>query len=214
MPLAVELVQQTIRRLLHPYQDWLRSLAIRPEMLFSYLHRKNPDVTYDAIKAALSVGAFNRLHHFCAQVIGSRGAVITTNFDMMIEEALNAAVPYESSTLECRSTAAVLFKIHGTIEDPASLGLTIDRWELAWVRNEPKAFTSSSRAESSLSSATAETISSTFFRLCVQPITTGSSGSFTITPGHGDGRSRRSLSYARCRERHFGAATRAKLQKR
>lgn len=97
-------------------------------MLFSYLYRKDPDATFEAIAAALSPGAFNRLHHFCAQVIKRRGAVITTNFDMMIEQALDAgAIPYDRGTLGCSSKDAILFKIHGSIDNPASLALTIDQ---------------------------------------------------------------------------------------
>ena len=128
LPLAAALVQRTTHRLLHPYEGWLRALTLRPEMLFSYLYRKNAPVTFDAIRDALSTGAFNRLHHFCAQVIERRGAVITTNFDTLIEAALEAgAIPFHRSTSTSRFRNAVLFKIHGSADDPASLALTIDQ---------------------------------------------------------------------------------------
>lgn len=128
LPLAADLVQQTIHRLLRPYESWLRPLAIRPEMLFSYLYRKDAVATFDAIRQALSTGGFNRLHDFCAQVIERGGAVVTTNFDTLIEAALHArAIAFHRSTLACRVRNEVLFKIHGSIDDAASLALTIDQ---------------------------------------------------------------------------------------
>ena len=128
LPLAAELVQQTIHRLLCPYESWLQSLTIRPEMLFSYLYRKDAVATLDAIRQALSTGAFNLLHDFCAQVIERGGAVITTNFDTLIESALDArAIAFHRSTLACRVGNSVLFKIHGSIDDAASLAFTIDQ---------------------------------------------------------------------------------------
>ena len=128
LPLAADLVQQTIGRLLRPYESWLRSLAIRPEMLFSYLYRKDAVATFNAIRQALSAGGFNRVHDFCAQVIGRGGAVITTNFDTLIEAALDArSIAFHRSTQACRNTNSVLFKIHGSIDDAASLAFTIDQ---------------------------------------------------------------------------------------
>lgn len=128
LPLAANLVQWTIHRLLHPHESWLRSMAIRPEMLFSYLYRRNAPAAFAAIREALSSGAFNPLHHFCAQVIRRRGAVITTNFDTLIEAALEScSIPYHRSVRTSRVRNAVLFKIHGSIDDPASLALTIEQ---------------------------------------------------------------------------------------
>lgn len=128
LPLAADLVQLTVQRLLEPYDRWLRSLTIRPEMLFAYLYRQDPLATFDAIRTDLSSRRFNQLHDFGAQIIERRGAVITTNFDTLIEAALEErANPFHRSVRTCDFASSVLFKIHGSIDDPASLGLTIDQ---------------------------------------------------------------------------------------
>lgn len=128
LPLAAGLVQQIISRLLQPYAHSLRSLAIRPEVFFSYLYRQDPRATLDAIRAAVSGDAFNAVHDVCGQIIARGGAVITTNFDLMIEAAMvERGTSFECTTLGCRARRSVLFKIHGSIDDDSSLAFTIDQ---------------------------------------------------------------------------------------
>lgn len=126
-PLAAALVERTIGRVLEPYQERLRAVSLRPEMLFSYLLDKSEPATIAAIDEAISGGRHKRLHDFCAQIIGVGGAVVTTNFDTLIEAALEArGTSFHRCVYRCRERDSVLFKIHGSIDDPQSLIVTMD----------------------------------------------------------------------------------------
>jgi len=128
LPLARDLVRQSIARLLHPYGPQLPPLTLRPEMLFSYMYNKNSTATLDTIEQLLSASSYNIIHDFCAQVLGCGGAVVSTNFDLAIECAAAArGIHYQRSTSNCRSPDASLFKIHGSLDDRSSIGLTIDQ---------------------------------------------------------------------------------------
>lgn len=72
----------------------------------------------------------NIYHHFAARLLASRAVthVITTNFDRLIELASLAAPDVMATEAECLPrTAPALYKIHGTIDRPASLIAVLDQ---------------------------------------------------------------------------------------
>jgi len=90
---------------------------VRPEVLFQKIRRHDADYLIRLLASLLDAPSFNANHLLLAELIGDGCAVITTNFDLLIERA----------AAHLGVDASPLFKIHGSIDDPDSLMLTIDQ---------------------------------------------------------------------------------------
>ncbi|HYH08206.1 MAG TPA: SIR2 family protein [Thermoanaerobaculia bacterium] len=90
---------------------------LRPEVLFQKIRRHDADYLIRVLASLLDAPSFNANHLLLAELLGDGCAVITTNFDLLIERA----------AAHLGVDASALFKIHGSIDDPDSLMLTIDQ---------------------------------------------------------------------------------------
>ncbi|MFL6449956.1 MAG: SIR2 family protein [Bryobacteraceae bacterium] len=146
LPLAAELqdaiVDALLRRIHPPLGNNERASALRkavrstiPESLYQMLRDQLGTVALRLLNSALSCGRPNWLHETLARLADSQqvAAVITTNFDLHIETAMAgshrtvALVRSDADLQSLRPAGLPLIKIHGSIDEPASIVTTLEQ---------------------------------------------------------------------------------------
>ena len=138
LPLAFEMVNSVLSLFLAEYQDEFKVSGIRPEVILHIVSRYEKTKLINVLRKLLGRGSFNSIHSYLAHGLKNGINVITTNFDDLIESACVASkIPYTlviDSNLN--ETAPYLFKIHGSIDQPSSLMLTIDHINLGLTKTK------------------------------------------------------------------------------
>lgn len=130
LPLAVKLVDQVLDSALGEFKRFVPEASLRPEVIFNIISRHAGDVLLGILRAILSERSYNRGHDFAATCLQRDCHVVTTNFDCLIEEASAARgisiARVVSGDHRRVVTNPVLLKIHGSIDAPESLMVTIN----------------------------------------------------------------------------------------
>jgi tetratricopeptide (TPR) repeat protein len=127
----------------------VRPLEPVPEVLFSALQAVLGDVLYALLRAQLSHGAPNAEHRFLAAQLATRQMpiVVTTNFESLIEQALDgtphrvcadgASIAAAADSLGSQDppSGALIWKPHGTLEAEDTVRVTLE--QVARERNDP-----------------------------------------------------------------------------
>lgn len=129
LPLAGGLVHRVGQQMIGPYSSYVDNLRMRPEVFFQIIAKYDAIGLIHQIGSILRTASTNRNHVFLARCLALNNHVITTNFDLMIEHAcLDESVRVSRTTGAAHAplTGPVLYKIHGSLDDPDSMLVTID----------------------------------------------------------------------------------------
>jgi len=131
LPLASALVASARAAFLGRYDTYIRTFAVRPETFFKYVYDLAQLELIEYLKRILSSDKPNSDHLFLATALAAGNHVITTNFDLLIEQAgthLGVQFNRYVSSLSLKTTiSGTLLKVHGSIDSSRSLAVTIDQ---------------------------------------------------------------------------------------
>lgn len=126
------------------HKRYVRSIELRPEVLFQIIFKHEEKKLLSFIKKILQTRQFNKNHLFISYLISKGNSVITTNFDTLIEIACEKnGVSFRKSlgNKKLHPGFGGLFKIHGSIDDYESLQLTINQVGKGLGLNKQNIFT-------------------------------------------------------------------------
>src|SRR2546423_14721821 len=129
LPLAASLMKDAVEHFTGEYQRYIGELNTRPEVLFRLIERHEGQALYKFLESEITGSPHNQNHALLAKALSLGNHVITTNFDVLIEEACsNLGVSFEPTHdgITHGEQLPLLYKIHGSIDDKESLMVTIN----------------------------------------------------------------------------------------
>lgn len=129
MPSAWELLEKVRRYFTGDLDSYILKFDIRPEVLFQIISRYDTEGLQHFLDSILGAGSPNSNHVFCTSVLKAGCDVITTNFDILIETAAitaNVTIALALQNESLITEAGTLYKIHGSIDAPNSMMMTIN----------------------------------------------------------------------------------------
>lgn len=123
-------------RVLQKHYSKICNSSIRPEVLLQWIYHRTEESALEILHI-LDIDEFNPNHLFLAHLL-SRGhikSIITTNFDHLIEDALRkmgfssgrSFVATERSQFKSLAGKCVIFKPHGTVDNPSTILVTVNQ---------------------------------------------------------------------------------------
>jgi tetratricopeptide (TPR) repeat protein len=129
LPLAKSLMNKTVEHFTGEYKRYIDELKMRPEVLFRIIERHEGQALYKFLEREITGTPYNQNHVVLAKALSMGNSVVSTNFDLLIEEACrDFGVSFEPTHdgITYAERLPLLYKIHGSINDEESLMVTIN----------------------------------------------------------------------------------------
>jgi len=128
LPLAVQLIEAARVEFLADFSRYMGRIEIRPEAFFEVLSRTCKNELYGFLERSLDSHSPNTNHYILAYCLGVGCNIVTTNFDCLIElAAKRSGISFGAGESRGRTAKrSWLLKVHGTIDQPKSIALTVD----------------------------------------------------------------------------------------